>query len=318
VTRSAGSTRRRHGSIVPYELLRATTGMRIRPLAGCVLLALLGLLALARPAEAGRGTDPLAKPADPEALRHLERGDAHFRIQEFQQAIDEYRDGARLEAAPRFLYNIAQAYRQLGDYEKALWYFDQWIKTGKPPEEMRKAVEDVMAKMRDDLAKAAKNQPPTEPASDVGPRDSDETDANLDGDRRGGTTDNRSSSDRASIAIRSDLPSAGRDPWYADTVGWSLAGGGLLLAGVGAGFLMNASSLDDEAGRPQTPEADREDLRSKAEARAIVGAVLLSAGGVAGAGGVIKLISTPATPSGSSRELALRFGSGWVGLEGKY
>ena len=131
-----------------------------------VFVSIVVLLALAPSLSwADDPGDPLAMPTDPEAVKHLERGDTHFRLREFKEAVEEYREGARIELSPRFLYNIAQSFRQLKDYGNSIWYFRQWMSAAHPPDDMRGPIEEVIQKMRDEMEAAATTKPPTEPAA---------------------------------------------------------------------------------------------------------------------------------------------------------
>ena len=186
-----------------------------------LVIVLLSVAALPGSARAGN-QDPLAMPTDPEAVRHLQRGDAHFRIREFKEAIDEYRDGARIEPGPRFLYNIAQSFRQLKDYENALWYFKQWLIVGDPPDEMRVPIEQVMQELLDEMNAVATTKPPTDPADD----------------------------NTAKTAAATDLPEPDR-PRSRFTgkrkVALAVGAGGLVAAGAGVLFGLRASGFQDDA-----------------------------------------------------------------------
>jgi tetratricopeptide (TPR) repeat protein len=250
--------------------------------------------------EAAAAAAALAKPTDPEALRYLEKGDAFFRLREFEDAIDAYRQGARIQASPRFLYNLAQSFRQLDDYENALWYFKQWINTAKPPDSMRLPIEAIMGKMRDDLAKAATTQPPTELAGE------------------GGAGTDKTGNGGPEAGITTSGP-----PWYADKLGWGLTAGGVLGAATGLLFLMNASSLDDDANASTDGELVREALRDKASTRRGIGTVLLGLGGAVAVTGVVRLILTPAgvraeTPATRSDAVNVSVGFGWIGVQGHF
>lgn len=52
--------------------------------------------------------------------RHLERG-------RYQDAIAEFRRAYELRADPRFLFDIAESYRQLGAVDRALFFYDRYL-----------------------------------------------------------------------------------------------------------------------------------------------------------------------------------------------
>ena len=244
-------------------------------------------LAFADDDDAAAAEAALAMPTDPEALKHLAEGDAHYRLREFQEAVESYRAGARVQPGPRFLYNLAQAFRQLDDYENALWYFKQWISTASPPDSMRLPIEAIMAELRDDLAKVASTRPPTDPAGD-------------------------------------GVFAGDRGPrWYADGLGWGLTGSGVASAAVGVGLLLNPPGLEEDA-TAGVAEEIRTALREKASTRRIVGAVLAGVGGVALFTGVVRLVLTPggrraaaAAPT-KNKKIDVSLGLGWVGVQGSF
>jgi tetratricopeptide (TPR) repeat protein len=48
-----------------------------------------------------------------------ERGEAFYKIGEYEKAMNEYREAYLLSKAPLFLLNIAQCYRYMGEYDEA-------------------------------------------------------------------------------------------------------------------------------------------------------------------------------------------------------
>jgi tetratricopeptide (TPR) repeat protein len=63
-----------------------------------------------------------------EAQRHFEAGMASFHLEEYDKAIDEWERGYRIKPAPQFLYNIAQAYRLSQRPEKALTFYQKYLR----------------------------------------------------------------------------------------------------------------------------------------------------------------------------------------------
>src|SRR5882724_9357480 len=103
---------------------------------------------LPTPALAG---DPLARPLDPKACGHLDRGNNLYDAGSFKEAIDEYKAGETIEPAPVFDFNLGQAHRQLGLYREALWHYDRFVNKGEPTGRLRDAVIAFMAEMRTHL-----------------------------------------------------------------------------------------------------------------------------------------------------------------------
>jgi tetratricopeptide (TPR) repeat protein len=79
----------------------------------------VGLLVVTTPA--------VAVEPDP-ARDHYERGLSKYNIAEFDAAIDEFKQSYELSKAPRLLFNIAQAYRLKKDWERALYFYNTYLR----------------------------------------------------------------------------------------------------------------------------------------------------------------------------------------------
>jgi len=94
------------------------------------LLALLLALVVLTAGPAG-GAPPAppdaAKPADVEVDEHVAQGHRLYLLGRYQDAIAEYRRAYELRADPQFLFQIAEAYRQLGATEQALFYYERYL-----------------------------------------------------------------------------------------------------------------------------------------------------------------------------------------------
>jgi tetratricopeptide (TPR) repeat protein len=88
----------------------------------------------ASPADAGRGADGVV-------AEHVALGHHLYQRGQYQEAIVEFRRAYELRADPHFLYEIAEAYRQLGASDQALFYYDRYL-VGAPGAPDRDAVED--------------------------------------------------------------------------------------------------------------------------------------------------------------------------------
>src|SRR5687767_12825659 len=66
-------------------------------------------------------------------------GKKHYNLGEFEQAIERWKQGYEYKDDPIFLYNIAQAYRQRGDHQKAIFFYRAYIR------------EEPRARNRDDV-----------------------------------------------------------------------------------------------------------------------------------------------------------------------
>lgn len=86
------------------------------------ILALFALLLVAsRPAIADDAATKAAK-------RHFDRGEKLFALGRFDDALDEYQKAFDAKPIPDFLFNIGQCYRNLGDYDQAIFSFKKYLK----------------------------------------------------------------------------------------------------------------------------------------------------------------------------------------------
>ena len=82
-----------------------------------------------------------------EAKEHFKKGQTHYALGEFNEAVAEFRGAYRLRDEPAILFNIAQAMRQLGQYKQAHFYYSQYL-ARRPEATNRADVEQFMAQMR--------------------------------------------------------------------------------------------------------------------------------------------------------------------------
>ncbi len=103
---------------------------------------------LARAAEAPAGPDAAAPAtaAEVEVAEHLALGHRLYQRGQYHEAIVEYRRAYELRAEPRFLYEIAESYRQLGAADQALFYFDRYLASA-PDAPDRDLVEDRITEL---------------------------------------------------------------------------------------------------------------------------------------------------------------------------
>jgi tetratricopeptide (TPR) repeat protein len=94
----------------------------------------------------------------------------HYDLGEFQQAAEEYIIVYRLRAIPALLFNIAQAYRQGGDYEKAKQFYKAYLRES-PNLKNKSTIEQAIREIDELLAKQkqAKERPPTGVAAEPVP-----------------------------------------------------------------------------------------------------------------------------------------------------
>ncbi len=86
------------------------------------------------------------------AQKHFEEAQKLFSLGRFEQALDEYQDAYDAKPLGDFLYNIAQCYRNLGDYDQAIFSFKKYLKE-KPDAEDRTQVEKFIDELEDRKAR---------------------------------------------------------------------------------------------------------------------------------------------------------------------
>lgn len=91
------------------------------------------------PGAAQQGAPPSSAPAtsgdqsgsltehEVRARELLHKGDVAYRLARFEEALGHYKKAFELVNHPAFLFNIAQAYRQLNNHPKALFYYRLFI-----------------------------------------------------------------------------------------------------------------------------------------------------------------------------------------------
>lgn len=229
--------------------------------------------------------DPLAKPKDAAARERLAQGNKHYHVHELEQAIADYKAGALLEDAPVFLYNLGQCYRQLGNYQEAIWHYERFLARVDAKSDVAVAVEDFVKQMKAEQEKKAMSQPPTGPASDG---------AKL------------PPVDGTKPAVPVQAPASAAAPplpheraWYNDSLGWIASGFGVVGLGLGSYLVVDAHRLSNNANNEQTQSA-RDALRDKASSRQLVGVVTTVGGAAILAAGIVKLAITPSRSATTS------------------
>src|SRR3954470_22575988 len=118
-------------------------------IAALVSLALAGV---ARAQESAEDTKKLD-----EARQHAASAKVHYDLGEFKEAADEYIIVYRLRPIPALLFNIAQAYRQGGMYDKARQFYRSYLRAS-PDAKNRGSIEQSIKEMDELLAKEKKTR----------------------------------------------------------------------------------------------------------------------------------------------------------------
>lgn len=84
---------------------------------------------------------PAASTAGSTASGHYETGLGLFTLGHFEDAVSEFRKAYEVEARPDFLLQIGRSYEQLGQADKALYFFKRYLQTAAPDAGERKEAE---------------------------------------------------------------------------------------------------------------------------------------------------------------------------------
>src|SRR6266571_8125619 len=104
-----------------------------------------------------------------EAKAHAARAKVHYDLGEYEKAAEEYILVYRIRPLAPLLYNIAQSYRQAGQYEKSKQFYKSYLREMDDPknraviEKAIREIEELQAK-----EKRAKDGPPTGIAQEPG------------------------------------------------------------------------------------------------------------------------------------------------------
>jgi len=108
---------------------------------------------------------PVARADDAQKARELfTQGNTSFDLGQFDKAIDAWQSGYQLKNDPGFLYNIAQAYRTMGDAQKAIFFYKRYLSNA-PKAHNRPEVEQKIEALQKQLSlqEQAKGLPPPGP-----------------------------------------------------------------------------------------------------------------------------------------------------------
>ena len=251
------------------------------------LLVAAATAAAPLPVEAQRRS---ARDRSAQANVRYEEGKAAYDGGDFDRAIELWRKGYELKDDPVFLYNIAQAYRQKGDYPRAIFYYKAYVRE-EPRARNRAEVEARVGEL-EKLVEAAERATDPPPAKDpVPPAPAPAPDPSLEPQPE---------------PVVDDLP---RSPGRGLKIGGAVTGGlGVLAAGAGVVFLLRSSSIESElqaaidAGQPWTPELV--DKESQGRTASTLGWVGVAAGAALVTTGIVLYVTGAGKDARARRELS--------------
>lgn len=127
------------------------------------MLAALGSAALLLASAGQAAEEPVSKQAATtsanleEARQHAAKAKVHYDLGEFDKAAEEYILVYRLRPLPALLFNIAQSYRQAGQYEKAKQFYKAYLREN-PDSQSSAAVKKALKEIDELLAKERKTK----------------------------------------------------------------------------------------------------------------------------------------------------------------
>lgn len=150
--------------------MRLATPVRVAALGAALVVA--SLLSVSTRA-AGAGVDD-----EKEARRLFERAELSFNVGKFAEALTDYQSAYEAKPLPGFLFNIAQCYRNMGNFERARFFFRRYLALD-PHAPNHRRVDELIAEMSRQLeatpAETAAGSPaaPTTSPSPVEPSSSE-------------------------------------------------------------------------------------------------------------------------------------------------
>jgi tetratricopeptide (TPR) repeat protein len=127
-------------------------------------MVLLFALAGASRVHAG---EPPSSPKQ-QAKAHFVSGESHYNLNEFAEALREFKEGYRVYPDPVFLFNLGQCERQLDHPEEAIKFYRSFLreqpKAPNRPDVLRK-IDELEAALKTKEAEADKASAPLQPAT---------------------------------------------------------------------------------------------------------------------------------------------------------
>lgn len=269
-----------------------------------LLLVLVPQIALAQPA-GGDAPGATGNEIPPEAKEHYEIGVRHYNLQEWSQAVAEYKEAYRLSPRPAFLWAIAQAQRLGGDCEAAIKSYQAFLRSS-PSAEQAAIAWEFVAKCQAEVAEKEKEKEKQKEAAELSPKP-DEPKKVETADKKPDTAHPPSSPER---------PPPPSEParWYSDWLGHTLFFGGAAAAvaggvvlGMGNGSMQRANDASDYA-TFETSAASGQSMQQWGVGGLVVGGALA-------AGGVIRYIVVARRASASNGAMTATV-TGFVGPSG--
>lgn len=263
------------------------------------------------------------------AEEHLARGLEHYGQKHYTQAIVEFRAGYAISADVRLLYALAQSLRLAGQCAEAITRYQEFLDREPSPAQADAA--------RANLERCREQAKSANPSSERTPRPTETAGSNprvappptkTESSGPAGSSPNQPDVDDRSEPFRPvhapplRAQPAHSPPWYTDTMGGALTGGGILSLGVGVTLLVVANSKRAESeqlkdGATEGTYQQHADRLDRGRAQSVGGGLLTLVGLTAVVLGTLRYRRVA---SERSVELALTVAPSRIGaaLEGKF
>jgi tetratricopeptide (TPR) repeat protein len=165
----------------------------------------------------------------------------HYRTGKLEQSASEFEQSYELFPAPETLFNIAQTQRLLKNYERAVFFYRQFLATSEAGKTDRKMIQDRIAELEKLIeqqrqAQSAPPQEPEPPPARIG--------------------DKQTATSAPSGAFSTTLQTQRAEkPFYKNAAGITLAVGGVVLVGLG-GALIGVALNEGAIARKATTQSD--------------------------------------------------------------
>lgn len=233
-----------------------------RSMLSCALLTISASTASAQPAP--------APPAEGPAEQAYQRGRKHYDLQEWDQAIAEFKEAYRIRNDAASLFNIAQSYRLKGDCAQAAAFYKTYRRNYPDAPNIARA-EQFITEMEECANRAAPTSPGT-PTDTTGTGTTTQPEAPS-GD---GTT--------SSVPVRPPTPQPPPQPERGAArpslgqLGIGVAGAGVACILGGIVFAVKAQSIEEDVLKLQRWDPDLDDRGVRAD---LTAKVLFAVGGAA-------------------------------------
>jgi sRNA-binding protein len=160
----------------------------------------------------------------------------------------------------------------LGRLEESIEHYKSFLREAKPEGKLREYVEKFIDEQSAELARQRQAK-------------------RLEAERAARERERKAQEQQARSSRSVAAPPTDVEPWYRDTVGWSLGGAGIAVFGVGLGLFINGAYVRGDAENASNQSAAENEFR-RADIQQLTGGAAMAVGTGLVIGGVVRLIAT--------------------------